>query len=134
MSGHNGEYQLNINTLNGETFTIKLFHRTKEDETISYLNTFNQIKQKIKNHFKFRFLDEFIHENNVTVPDGWWKYAKDGDNYVCGATEDVVNKIQKYQDYKQTLIYSDEVLTDNMIIDDDVILEDGDTITVIFND
>ena len=134
MSEHNGEYQLKINTLNGETFTIKLFHITKEDETISYLNTFNTIEQQIKNHFKFRLLDEFIDKNNITIPQGWWKYAKDGDDYVCGATEDVVKKIQKYQDYKQTLIYNDKTLTNHMIIDDDVILKDGDTITVIFND
>ena len=46
------DYTLNINTLSGETFTIKMVRRNEEDEHIEYLSTVRIINVRIAGHYR----------------------------------------------------------------------------------
>ena len=78
------DYILNINTLNGETFTIQMVRRREEDECIEYLSTTCCIKAHIASHYKRKILGKCI-------------YGTKDDGYFCGATEDVKNEIKRYE-------------------------------------
>ena len=126
------DYSVIINTLNGETFIIKMFRRSEEDECQEWLSTYHHIQNKIQWHYKKRILDAFIEDNNVIIPKGCWKYGTENDGYFCGATEDVINKIKRYGPEHQKLLYNNELLTQDKIINKTIRLNNNYCITVIF--
>jgi len=126
------DYILNINTLNGETFTIQMLRRSEEDECQEWLSTYHHIQNQIQWHYEKRILDAFIEDNNVIIPKGCWKYGTENDGYFCGATEDVINKIKRYGPEHQKLLYNNELLTQDKIINKTIRLNNNDCITVVF--
>ena len=91
-----------------------------------------KIKARIASHYTCKILDKFIEDNNVIVPNGWSRYAKNNNDYICGATEDVINEIKRYEPEHQTLIYNNKILEQEDIINEIVRLNDNDCITVVF--
>ena len=106
------DYILNINTLNGETFTIKMVGGGEGDEYIQDLS----IKARIASHYKRRILDTCIEENNVIIQKRYSKYGTIDDGYLCGATEDVISEIKRYKPERQKLIYNNEILEQEHMI------------------
>ena len=122
---HRINYKLNINTLNGYTFQIEMTTMSKRQEQYDkYNNTFDNIRQKIEEHYENKVLDKFISDNNIDITKqkgNWWLW-----------NDDIVNEMRKYMEKCQILIYNGEILTHEMILNDKVILKDNDNIDVIF--
>ena len=121
------DYRLNINTLSGETFKINMYNLYQSKKY-----ALQEIMDKIRKHYKYKLLDKYIYDNNIEIPDGFWKYGKKGNDYVCGASNDVVNEIEKYRRCDLKLIYNGVILTNEMIFNNEVVLKNNDTIDVIF--
>ena len=120
-----GQVRLNINTLNGDEFTINV------GELKPQCSIFD-IKIKISNHYTRKLLDDFIEKNNVDIPFGYSRYGRNNDEYFCGASDEVKNQIQKYRPQHQQLIYNNKILTHSSVVNNEVCLHDNDNITVVF--
>ena len=122
------DYFLNVNTLSGETFTIKMVGGGEGDEYIQDLC----IKARIASHYKRKLLDKIIEESNVIIPKHRSKYGRINGGYLCGATEEVIDEIKRYTPERQKLIYNNEILEQEHIINGTVNLNNNDLITVVF--
>ena len=100
-----------------------MFRRSEEDEYLEYMSTCAWIK-RYKKHYEAEILA--IPRTEKEEDDFWavWGHLS-GRNYL--------NEIEPYEQNNQTLIYKNEVLTQEQIVNGTVRLNDNDCITVIFS-
>ena len=104
------DYTLNINTLNGDEFTINILNiPTRNSDFMTWLNTHLQIRKGIASYYEQKLFDE------------------------NGVSDAVINQIKTYRPQHQTLIHNDKILTHEQLLKGKVRLNNNDCITVIFS-